>query len=265
MLTQSYLFLVDYKKQRSCFSSQVCRTSLANLLALSGRHSHRSLAIRFERVAKISLHGDQRKRFPPPKLRVASGYLHVSRRLDRVSAMNLSQSGRGIGTEGMLNCGSPPNQPAEPSILKLSISDLSHQTLVTAPRDRTDPISHRNHQSKYRYIYFADPHVRKERCEDFAPGVLIWNFDQNLTVRRCGLRRHVVAPRRSHQGAKKGATQMVAPLPIEWRVDYQRLRPPSRPPRPPLPPPSRFAIGLASLTVNVRPSSWVPFRLSIAF
>src|SRR6266404_1880269 len=57
--------------------------------------------------------------------------------------------------------------------------------------------------------------------------------------------------------------------------NYQRLRPPppppSRLPRPPprLPPPppklSRFAIGLASLTVSVRPSSCVPFRLSMAF
>src|SRR6266545_3297603 len=47
----------------------------------------------------------------------------------------------------------------------------------------------------------------------------------------------------------------------KWK-DYQRLRPPSRPPPPSL---SRRAIGLASLTVNVRPSSWVPFRDSMAF
>ena len=55
--------------------------------------------------------------------------------------------------------------------------------------------------------------------------------------------------------------------------NYQRLPlpPPSRLPRPlplpRLPPPklSRLAIGLASLTVNVRPSSCVPFRVSIAF
>src|SRR6185295_19887714 len=84
-------------------------------------------------------------------------------------------------------------------------------------------------------------------------------------------------PETSSPGSKKKATEAVAFFRVNsLSENYQRLPrpPPSRLPRPPPPPPrfpppppklSRLAIGFASLTVSVRPSSCVPFRLSIAF
>jgi len=57
----------------------------------------------------------------------------------------------------------------------------------------------------------------------------------------------------SNRLGTKGQTDLLPPELVSKRQDYQRLRPPVLFPRPP--PPSRLAIGLASLTTKVRPSS----------
>src|SRR6266481_10018738 len=65
--------------------------------------------------------------------------------------------------------------------------------------------------------------------------------------------------------SKKRANRPVALLCVtQEREYYQRSRPPLLFPRSP-PPPSRLSIGLASLTVRVRPPSSVPFNAWMAF
>src|SRR5262245_272909 len=72
---------------------------------------------------------------------------------------------------------------------------------------------------------------------------------------------------RNAQFAKKRAQPDLLRPPFELlkNENYQRLRPLLLLSRPPPPRLSRLAIGLASLTVSVRPSSCVPFKATIAF
>ena len=63
---------------------------------------------------------------------------------------------------------------------------------------------------------------------------------------------------------KKAQTDLLPLFALQEREYYQRSRPPLLFPRSP-PPPSRLSIGLASLTVRVRPPSSVPFSAWMAF